>query len=182
MGNRITGLTPFMILDVDFTGGMKYNLFPFIRLFIMLDIDNLDNDSSSLLRQTRLILASLESYKGCGDSIKKAINSSSDVSLQRKGYDEVAPNIQLVSGFHDISSAVGKSIMNIYPHCNATSANAIRDVSTRLTNLPSFQGGSTQIRLLGELLLFCYSFDQLKVCMYLCMHVCMYVCMYVCLK
>ena len=78
---------------------------------MMIDINTLDDDSSGLLLQTRDILSALENYSGCGDSIKKAINSSSDASLQRKGYDEVTPNIQLVSGFHDISSAVGNSAL-----------------------------------------------------------------------
>lgn len=60
-----------------------------------------------VIERANEVLLSLESYKGCGESIKKAINNWSDTTLQRQGYDAVSPNIRLVAGFHDIANNIG---------------------------------------------------------------------------
>lgn len=76
-----------------------------VHITMFLDIRAVEENE--VVERSKDILIHLENYKGCGESIKKAINNWSDHTLQRQGYDAVSPNIQLVSGFHEIADTIG---------------------------------------------------------------------------
>jgi hypothetical protein len=141
-------------------------LFPFFLLFLISDLIlsylilvNLMND---LLQNCQQILTEIENYHGCGNKIKDALSNSTNSRLQILAYNEVCPNIEIISQFYNLANRIGlqKNLSFISYLLLGTS---VIELSNRLTNVEEVQTHLSELTVLGELVLFCFKFDQLKV-------------------
>lgn len=111
-------------------------------------LGNSDPNTKDLIENSKQLLSDLENYHGCGIKIRDALSNSADDHLQREAYNAVCPNIEIISRFHNFSTEVGSKI---------------GELSTHLTNVEACQSHLSELAAIGELILFCFKFDQMKV-------------------
>mmetsp|Transcript_36538 Transcript_36538/g.68059 ORF Transcript_36538/g.68059 Transcript_36538/m.68059 type:complete len:300 (+) Transcript_36538:80-979(+) len=137
MGNKF-GMTAAMKIDVDF------NLNGIEPTGV-----HASTIESSLhhLSEARNLLKDLVNYHGNGESIRVALSNSQDVDLQRESFSNLCPNIDVIARFHRLSVDIATDAASL--------ANELITVENVKENL-------TYVKLLGEILLFAFEFDQMK--------------------
>mmetsp|Transcript_14957 Transcript_14957/g.15691 ORF Transcript_14957/g.15691 Transcript_14957/m.15691 type:complete len:290 (-) Transcript_14957:698-1567(-) len=127
----------------NFFGGNS----PDMNIDVDFNTGNFDPQTKDLIENSKQLLISLENYHGCGIKIRDALSNSNDDQLQRDAYNAVCPNIEIISRFHNFSTEVGSKI---------------GELSTQLINVEACQSHLSELAAIGELILFCFKFDQIK--------------------
>lgn len=100
-----------------------------------------------MLKEGRVLLSELRNYHGNAESIRVALSNSGDVDVQRASFTTIRPNIESISKFYRLSADISQYASNL--------AKILTTANDILNNLPS-------MTLLGEIVLFCFEFDQEK--------------------
>lgn len=105
------------------------------------------NSTLTILKEARSLLIQLQNYHGNAESIRVALSNSQDADLQRESFSNLCPNIDIIAKFHRFSVEIAK---------------ATTTLANELTTVENVKENLTYVQLLGEILLFSFEFDQLK--------------------
>lgn len=145
MGNLIAsifgGVDPLMSMDLDFTPGAQLQKAD--------GDDELIQKVNVLLQRGKIASSKLKNYNGCANVIRKALADSKNIELQKTSFESVSPNILDISTFYHLSVDIVK---------------AIGELTSRLVHgrVEVFEQHAAIAKCLGDVLLFSFEFDQLK--------------------
>lgn len=96
-----------MQINANFQSDGHYSIHFFYLLNSFLFSSPPVNLLKDLLQNCQQMLTEIENYHGCGNKIKDALSNSTDSRLQILAYNEVCPNIEIISQFYNLANQIG---------------------------------------------------------------------------